>query len=181
MLTIVVRGEEMFDEERQQFITVGDCVLKLEHSLVSLSKWEAIYEKAFLGKGEKTHDEMLGYVRAMLLNEDEVNIDCFLKLSEENFREIGAYIEANMTATWFSDLEPKARSREVVTSELIYYWMTQFNIPFTCDTWHLNRLFTLIRIANIKTAKPKKMTRAQIAQRNRELNEQRRAQLGTKG
>lgn len=181
MLTIVVRGDEMFDEERQQFSTVGDCVLKLEHSLVSLSKWEAKYEKPFLAKGDKSRDEMLGYVEAMLLNEEDVDLDCFHQLSEKNFQDIGAYIDAKMTATWFSEFEPKVRTREVVTSELIYYWMTQFQIPFTCETWHLNRLFTLIRIANIKTAKPKKMSRSEIAQRNRELNEQRKAQLGTRG
>ena len=86
-----------------------------------------------------------------------------------------------MTATWFSDQPGAPASREVITSELIYYWMTVFNIPFECETWHLNRLFTLIRICNIKQAKPKKMSRAEIAARNRELNAQRKEQLGTKG
>lgn len=181
MLTIVVLGTEMFDDASQKFTTVGDCVLKLEHSLISLSKWESTHERPFLGVGEKTHDEMLDYVRAMVLDEGMANDECFNRLSKENFEEIGNHIDAKMTATWFSDLEPKVRSREVVTSELIYYWMTQFNIPFTCETWHLNRLFTLIRIANIKTAKPKKMSRSEIAKRNRELNEQRKAQMGTKG
>ncbi len=181
MLTIIFRGTEMFDEEREEFTTVGDCVLKLEHSLVSLSRWEAKYEKPFLGASEKTHDEMLDYIRAMVLNEDEVGPECFDQLSEENFKEIGRYIDAKMTATWFSEAPGAPKTRDVVTSELIYYWMTQFHIPFECDIWHLNRLFTLIRICNIKTAKPKKMSRSEIAARNRELNAQRRAQMGTKG
>lgn len=182
MLTINIQSsEELFDEERQEFTSETICVLKLEHSLVSLSKWEAIHEKPFLGAEEKTHDEMIDYVRAMLLNPDEVDFNSFHSLSQKNFEEIGAHIDAKMTATWFSEAVGAPRTRDVVTSELIYYWMTQFNIPFECDKWHLNRLFTLIRICNIKTAKPKKMSRADIARRNRELNEQRRAQLGTKG
>jgi hypothetical protein len=86
-----------------------------------------------------------------------------------------------MTATWFSELEPKTRNQEIITSELIYYWLTVYNIPFECETWHLNRLFTLIRIASLKQEKPKKMSRGEIARRNRELNAQRKAQLGTSG
>jgi predicted membrane protein len=96
-------------------------------------------------------------------------------------KEINAYIEQKMTATWFSDLEPQARNNEIVTAELVYYWMTVFNIPFECETWNLNRLFTLIRICNIKQGKPKKMSRAEVARRNREINEQRKKQFGTSG
>jgi hypothetical protein len=107
--------------------------------------------------------------------------EIFSKLSNANFEAIHSYIDAKMSATWFSEAPGAPKSRDVITSELIYYWMTVFQIPFECENWHLNRLFTLIRICNIKQAKPKKMSRNDVAARNRELNAQRKAQLGSKG
>lgn len=181
MLIITVPGpEELYDENTQEFITRGDVVLELEHSLVSLSKWESIYEKPFLGEADKTTEEIHGYIRAMVQSV-EVPDEVFKRLSPRNYEDINTYIEAKMSATWFNEAPGAPRSSEVITSELIYYWMTVFNIPFECQTWHLNRLFTLIRICNVKQAKPKKMSRSDIATRNRELNAQRRQQLGTTG
>lgn len=180
MLTIVVPGIEMFDEQTQEFITIADVTLDLEHSLVSLSKWESIHEKPFLGKDEKSTEEVLDYIKCMTLTPN-VPEQVFLKLSEGNVKEINAYLEAKMTATWFSDPPGAPSSRDVITAELIYYWMITFQIPFECEAWHLNRLFTLIRVCNIKQSKPQKMSRSEIARRNRELNAQRRQQLGTKG
>lgn len=180
MLTIIVPGVEMFDEQSQEFVTKDDVTLELEHSLVSLSKWEQIYEKPFLGTEEKTVDEILDYIKIMTLTSN-VSEETFLKLSEDNIAEINKHIEAKMTATWFSEAPGAPKSRDVITAELIYYWMIVFQIPFECETWHLNRLFTLIRICNIKQAKPKKMSRGEISRRQREMNAQRRAQLGTKG
>ena len=179
MLKIIVSGTEMFDDNTQQFIKQGGTTLELEHSLVSLSKWESEFEKPFLGKTEKTVEEILAYIKAMVLN--EVPEEIFSELSEENFLEINDYIEAKMTATWFHEAPGAPASRDVITAELIYYWMITFQIPWECERWHLNRLFTLIRVCNIKQAKPKKMSRSEVAARNRELNARRKAQLGTKG
>lgn len=179
MLTVVVPGVEMFDEKTQEFITVGDVTLELEHSLVSLSKWESFYEKPFLGK-EKTTEETIEYIKCMVLTPNIPN-EVFEKLTDSNLNAIQKYLDAKMTATWFSDTPGAPQSRDVITSELIYYWMITFQIPFECENWHLNRLFTLIRVCNIKQSKPKKMSRAEVAARNRELNAQRKAQLGTKG
>jgi hypothetical protein len=180
MLTIVVPGVEMYDEETQEFMTKDDITLELEHSLVSLSKWESKHEKPFLGKIEKTTEETFDYIRCMVVTPN-VPEEVFSKFSEENIRQVNQYIDAKMTATWFNDPPGAPKSRDVITAELIYYWMVVFQIPFECEHWHLNRLFTLIRVCNIKQSKPKKMSRSELATRQRELNAQRREQLGSKG
>jgi hypothetical protein len=180
MLTITVGATTSFDDEKQEFVEVGGMEFQLEHSLVSLSKWESEFEKPFLGKGDKTSEEVLAYISYMLLTPNPPG-DFLQILSKENLESINAYIDRKMTATWFSEQPGAPRSSEVITSELIYYWLTVFQIPFECENWHLNRLFTLIRICNVKQAKPKKMSRSEVAQRNRELNAQRRQQLGTSG
>jgi|SRR4051812_41091752 len=180
MLTIRISGVESFDESSQEFTTQGGTILELEHSLFSLSKWESKHEKPFLGHESKTSDEVIDYIKCMIVS-SEIPEEIFSQLSIDNFEEIYKYIDAKMTATWFSDQPGAPKSREIITSELIYYWMTVFNIPFECESWHLNRLFTLIRICNIKQAKPQKMSRGELAARNRALNAQRKAQLGTSG
>ncbi len=180
MLKITVPGVEHYDEETSEFVTIGDVDLELEHSLVSLSKWESIHEKPFLGKDEKSHEEVLSYVKAMIMTPD-FPPEVLSKLSQDNLKEINNHIDSKMTATWFSDNPNSPKSREVITAELIYYWMIGFNIPFECEAWHLNKLFTLIKVCNLKTSKPKPMSRGETVARNRELNAQRRAQLGTRG
>jgi hypothetical protein len=179
MLTITVLGTETFNETTSEFGTEGDVILELEHSLVSLSKWESEFEKPFLTNDPKSLEEIIGYVRAMCLD-PKVPKDIFQKLSGANFQEINSYIDAKMSATWFND-RGSSPSREVVTSELIYYWMTVYSIPFICETWHLNRLFTLIRICNVKQDKPKQMSRADQAVEQRRINAERRARFNSTG
>lgn len=180
MLRLIVEGEEFYDEAENEFHSVGDVVLDLEHSLVSLSKWESKFQKPFLASGDKTTEEVFGYIRAMILTED-VDENIIFRLSQQNLDKINKYIESKESATSFGMMPETPGKGETITSELIYYWLVAFNIPFECETWHLNRLFALIRICNIKNSKPKKMSRNEIAMRNRELNAQRRAQLGTSG
>jgi len=180
MLSITVGATESFDEAEGKFVSTGGTVVELEHSLVSLSKWEAIHEKPFLGKSSKSPEELLSYVSCMLVTKNPAG-NFPDNLSKENLEAINEYINAKMTATWFSEQPGAPQTREVITAELIYYWMTVFQIPFECENWHLNRLFTLIRICNVKQSKPKKMSQAEAARQRAELNAARRAQYGTSG
>lgn len=181
MLQITIPGEELFDEEKQEFINYKEQTLQLEHSLISLSKWEAKWCKIFLSKQDKTHEETIDYIRCMTLTPN-VSPDVYDRLTQANFKEINDYIAAPMTATYFSKERPGGRANgEQTTSELIYYWMIALNIPFECQKWHLNRLLTLIRVCNIKNQPPKKMSKKDIASRNAALNAARRKQLNTKG
>lgn len=180
MLKIIIPGDEYFNEETETFQTVGDFELELEHSLISLSKWESKYKKPFLSSEGKSPEEILAYVKAMILTPIYPE-DLFLRLTQKNYAEINDYIESKESATTFGHMPERKGRGEIITSELIYYWMVAFNIPFECERWHLNRLFALVRICNIKNQKPKKMSRSEIAARNRELNAQRRLQYNTKG
>ena len=180
MLTLEIAGEEYFNEELSEFELRDGFTLELEHSLVSLSKWESKFNKPFLGETERTLEELLYYIECMILTPN-FPPEVLSRFSVDNFKVINEYIESKQTATTFSERPQRKGRGETVTSELIYYWMVAFNIPFECETWHLNRLFALIRICNIKNSPPKKMSKGEIARRNRELNDQRRAALGTTG
>lgn len=180
MLIIYVPiGDETFDEETKEF-SREKFELGLEHSLVSLSKWESHFEKPFLSTEDKTNEEVYWYVRAMTLTPD-VPEEVFENLTPGNFADIDKHINAKMSATWFSDGPNQRSSRQIITSELIYSWMIDLNIWMECENWHLARLFTLIRVCGQKNAPKKKMGRQEILQKQRELNAQRRAKLGTSG
>lgn len=180
MLKITVPAGEMFDEKTQEFLTVKEQTLQLEHSLVSLSKWEEKFHKPFLSSDSKTEEETLYYVKCMTINPN-VNPDVYRFLSRNNIEEINAYIENPMTATTFREDKKGGSNREIITSELVYYWMIALNIPFECQKWHLNRLLTLIRVCNIKNQPAKKRSREEINAERRALNEQRRQAMNSKG
>lgn len=180
MLNITVPSTEMYDPVKQEFVTFKEQNLSLEHSLVSLSKWEARWHMPFLSKKEKTREQVLDYVKCMTVNQN-VNPLTYSCLSNENITTINGYIEDSMTATTFRESKGHGGSGEEITSELIYYWMIALNIPFECQKWHLNRLLTLIKICNIKNQKPTKMSRSELLARNASLNAQRRAALGSRG
>jgi len=177
MLELDVVMQESFDEEDDRFLTESVKV-KLEHSLVSASKWESIWKEAFLSKKEKTSEQTISYIRCMIL-EGELPPEVFSKLVQQHIEKIQAYILDEATATTFRQDSQGAPSREIITTELIYYWMISLNVPVEFQHWHLNRLITLIRVINLKNTPPKK-TKPNLADR-RALNRQRLAQYNTTG
>lgn len=180
MLKLTVPATELYDEVNNQFITLDETTLELEHSLVSLSRWESKWEKPFLSPDKKTSDETWGYIQDMCLDE-EVSFDVLNRLDQSHIEKINSYIEDKMTATWFTELPGKPPSREIITAEIIYYWMIALNIPLECEEWHLNRLFTLIKVLNQKNQPEKKVSRNEAAAQRRALNEKRKAQMKTSG
>jgi hypothetical protein len=180
MLVITIAGEEYFDDSKQEFIKFPSTTISLEHSLVSLSKWESKWCKPFLKTfEEKTDEETLDYIRCMTLTKN-VKPEIYYRLTSDQINKINNYIEAPMTATTFPSNKSN-KSREIITAELIYYWMVAMAIPFECQKWHLNRLLTLINVCNIKNNPPKKGSRAEIIERNKALNAARRKQFNTNG
>lgn len=180
MLQITIPGREQFDESTQEFIYSKEQTLQLEHSLVSLSKWESKWNKPFLTNKAKTREETIDYIRCMTITQN-VKPEVYYNLTQENLEEVYKYINAPMTATTFSEEESKKSNRRTTTSELIYYWMVALQIPFECQKWHLNRLITLIRICNIENQPPKKRNAKATLNHYAALNAARKAKLNTRG
>ena len=185
MLKIVIPGKEFYDERTNEFITVSDTTLQLEHSLVSISKWEAKWKKPFLTKEDKKREELIDYIKCMTINSN-IDQNVYNALPQSSFKEIMDYLEDPHTATIIKDIQhpgaPKRRSTsEFITSELVYYWMVALQIPFECQKWNFNRLMTLIRICEIKQSPKQKMPKSQILANNHELNKARREMLNTRG
>lgn len=179
MLTLYVSDNEYYNEETSEFIFLKGTTINLEHSLVSLSKWEAKWCKPFLGKKPKTKEETIDYIRCMTIDKN-IPDHIYYCISNKDLDKISEYINQKMTATTFSD-NLSQKSNEVITSEIIYYWMISLNIPFECQKWHLNRLLTLIRVCSIKNTPPKKLSKSAILNKNNQINSIRKQQLNTKG
>lgn len=180
MLELVVPGQEYWDEKNEEFTYDKEVTLQLEHSLISISKWESKHHKAFLSKRIKSQDEMLDYIRCMTINRN-VDPKVYNRLTVKNLEEINAYIEDPMTATYTGDDTETAGPKDTITSELIYYWMVSYNIPAEFNKWHINRLMALINVCSKKNSPQKKMSTNAILRKNAALNAQRRAKYGTKG
>ena len=180
MLQITVPATEMYDESRNEFVYTKEQTLQLEHSLVSLSKWESKWCKSYISTKNMSDEETIDYIRCMTINKN-VDPGVYERLTLANIREIEKYIAAPMSATYFSTDKKSKNSREKVTAELIYYWMIDLNIPFECQKWHLNRLLTLIRVCNVKKQPRRTMSNQEIMSRNSALNAARRKQFNTKG
>lgn len=181
MLTITVPiSPEGWDDEKQEFVEPKTQTLQLEHSLISLSKWESKWHKPFYSKKEMTNEETLYYIKCMTLNKN-IDDEVYNHLTHENVKEIMDYIGDSMTATTFGRNDKDPTNKETITSELIYYWMIASQIPFECQKWHLNRLITLIRVCSVKNTPPKKRSRRDIMSRNAALNAARRQQMNTNG
>lgn len=183
MLQIVVPESENWDEKTQTFHNSKRQVLQLEHSLISLAKWEALWGKAFLSGEARTSDETKSYIQCMTLTQN-IDPSIYSFLTPENIQEVNTYISNPMTATKFFNEEKQKMGivkGDAITSELIYYWMVSLNIPFECQKWHLNRLLTLIKVCNIKNQPAKKRSRAELMRRNSDLNAARRKQMNTSG
>ena len=179
-ITIRIPDRELYDRSARRFVTVKGRKLEFEHSLLSISKWESIWHKPYLSKDRKTEEETVSYLQCMCLDRD-ADPKLFRFMDEASVKKIVNYIEDPMTATTFSD-KKQPPSREIITNELVYYWMSELGIPFDpCQKWHFNRLMTLIRVASIKKQPPKKMSAKESAARRSALNAQRRAKYHTKG
>lgn len=180
-LKIVIPDAELWDKKNNRFVYVKGQTLMLEHSLVSVSKWESKWHKPFLSKDKKTVEETIDYIRCMTLTQN-VDPEVYKYLTNNNIEQVDAYIEDSMSATWFGkeDNTPKG-GRKIITSEVIYYWMVALQIPFECQKWHLNRLITLIKICNEENKPKKKLSGKELYKRNASLNAARKAAMNSLG
>ena len=176
MLTLYIKESEVFLEETSEFMVIKPTKIVLEHSLLSISKWEAKWKKSYLHEVQKSRDEFIDYIKCMTIgNVDDI---VYFGLSDDNIKEVMDYINDSMTATTFA--EKGKKSREIITSEIIYYWMIEFGIPFECEKWHINRLLTLITVCSIKSSGPKKMSPKDAMAQQRMLNSQRQKKFKPK-
>lgn len=183
MKTISLRRCERWDPDKEEFYYCGcDGELVLEHSLVSISKWEQKYKKPYLSRkmrNELTSEELLYYIKCMTINHPNPNI--YDSLTQANVSDILQYCNDTNTATTINNRGSSHGRQEVMTSEVIYAYMVLLGIPFECQKWHINRLLTLISVVDIKQQKPQSMSRRNVLSQNKSLNAARRRASGSKG
>lgn len=182
MLEMTISEKEFYQEHTSKFIQIPECKVTLEHSLISLAKWESKWQVPFFDGKPKTPTQNLDYIRCMVvgnIKDDRI----FDHLSEEEVLQIQSYMAAPMTATTFSERNKSKRKvkKETMTAEVIYARMCTHNISFECQKWHLNRLLTLIRVCDLRDSPPEKMSKKETSMWYAEQNANRRAKYGTRG
>lgn len=187
MLEIIIPEQEMFNDNEQKFFIIKEQKIKLEHSLVSISKWEAKWRQSYFDKKDKTSEQVLDYIKCMTITQN-VKDEVYRFLLSKDYRvekiltDISDYIGTERTATTFYDVPGSSNNNSRITSEIIYSWMITYNIPMECQKWHLSRLLALIRVMdNNNNPQSNKMTRQELIERNRNLNEQRKKAMNTNG
>jgi len=182
MLRLTISESEYYDEDTEEFVRIKPCTISLEHSLISMAKWESKWKKPFLSSKDKSYSELLDYIKCMTINNvDDENV--YLAITPEQFEEVSEYINDPMTATTFNNrgFNTQNHAKDVITAEILYYGMVALQIPFECQKWHLNRLMTLLRVCEIKNQPPKKIPKHELYKRNAALNAARRAKYNTSG
>lgn len=182
MLRLHIESREYYDDDTEQFVNVPGGCIELEHSLVSISEWESEFQRSFLKRPPETEKENNYYIWCMLLDKKDGRL--LPSLSNKNKEDIQKYIQKPMTATYIMDRPSEKNSSEVITSELIYCWMINLNIPFECQHWHINRLLALIKVVNVKNSQQNphnSMSKNSIVAHNRALNASRLKKYKTKG
>lgn len=181
MLDVYVPKRELFNDATQEFIEIPGAKFTIEHSLISVQKWESKWKKSFISNKELTPEEFADYVRCMTIGK-ELPSEIYQNLGSKNILKIQKYIDDPMTATTFRSAQQILRHKnEIITAELIYYWMIEAGVPFECEKWHLNRLLALIRVCNVKGSSGKKMSKREVMRENAALNAARRKATGSKG
>jgi len=186
MLKIYIPSTRLWNVKTEEFTTTKECTFMIEHSLISISKWESTWHIPFISDKPKTNEQTIDYVKCMTITQN-VKPEAYAGLTKGNLEAISNYIQDSRTATWFGKprVPPKPQKKETVTSELIYYWMVSLEIPFECQKWHLNRLLTLVKVCNAKAklanTKQPKGNKKKVLAKNSEMNAARRKSLGTSG
>ena len=179
-IKIHIPKTELWDPIKEEFVEIKEQTILMEHSLLSVDKWESKWKKPYLSSDDKTPIEVIDYLRCMTITKD-VNPYVYYAIPSDELKKIDEYIKDSMTATTFNNNAPKSRKRDIITSEIIYWQMTQLNIPLEWERRHLNKLLTLIQVGAIKSQPPKKMSKSEIAKQNRALNAARRAKHHSRG
>lgn len=179
MLRLSLPSLETFNEEKQEFETIGGLTVELEHSLYTVAKWEAKHKTEFV-QSKMDFDFIMSYIKEMCMTED-VPDNAWLCLTKSQINEILEYINDPSTATKFNKQNNPSHSSRITTAELIYYWMFSLQIPMECEHWHFNRLMTLIELASKESMPKKKMGKREAMQQQREINAMRRSKYNTKG
>ena len=177
MLKLDLVGEELFNEDTWEYISVEPVTVRLEHSLLAISRWESKYHKPFMSTPEKTLDELAYYVRCMTLTDDLLDDEIAMRIvsSQDTLRQVKIYLDDPATATVVKADPGAKKSSKFVTSELIYYWMAAHRIPFTTDRWNINRLLKLIEVCNAESQPSKKMSYEDKMRNHKSINAARRA------